>query len=355
MSIADIVILVGGVALFLYGMSLMGDGLKKVAGTQLELILYRLSGKAVCDTDSAIDSGMYDRSSRKWISGMLKEAGVELSSFPSIVDPTEIIGTVNADAAKECGLSEGTILVGGIPDGSAAAVGTGALLLHNAVLTFGTSAGIMYTAETEGFGFKPGSFSNSAGATYNWLLDTLLGKRDYAEAERRILASPRGAGNVLFLPYLSGERSPVDDPDAKGVWYGLSRSTTMDDLFRGAVEGIIMNLSLMLKEIRAKGYTVEEMTITGGFSKSDAICQIIADVMNVTLYTLQDPDLSAAIGSAVNAGVAIGIYEDLSVVKQFLRFEKTFYPEKEAVSFYASRVESFEKLYKQLSQVFPEL
>ena len=326
-----------------------------ILSTNHSYLIYRLCGKAVCDTDSAIDSGMYIRSERRWNTEMLKEAKVSLDCFPEIVDPTQIVGEVSENISEKCHLAKGIPLIGGLPDASAAAVGTGALLLHNAVLSCGTSAGIMYKTEHEDFGFKPFSFSISAGSSYNWALKTLLGERDFALAEQMILNSSAGSNGVIFHPYLSGERKPYSNPSAKGSWTGLSQATTRNDLLRSVVEGIVINLALILEEIREKGYIIDEMTITGGFSRSDAICQIIADVMNVRLHTLRYPDLSGAIGSAVLGGVAVGIWEDLSVIRQFIQFERTFVPDQTASKFYSSRIALFREIYGQLESVYPGL
>lgn len=326
-----------------------------IFSTNHSYLIYRLSKESVCDSDSAVDSGMYVKAIKDWDPLILKEIKLDRSLFPRVVGPTEIVGYINKDVSEECHLTEGIPLIGCYPDASAAAVGTGAYLLHHAILSCGTSAGIMYTAEEESFGFKAGAFSVSAGSSYNWVLETLLGKRDHELAEEMLKSSPAGSHGVIFLPYLSGERSPFIDPDAKGTWCGLNKAVTKADLLKSAVEGIMMNLSLFLKEIREKGYPVEEMSITGGFSKSDAICQIIADVMDVKLYTLKDTDLSAAIGSAVLGGVALGIYEDISVVKQFLKTDKVFTPNKENAEYYASRLSLFRKIHEQLTPLYPEL
>ena len=326
-----------------------------ILSTNHSYLVYRLCGRAVCDTDSAIDSGMYMRNERQWNSKMMKVVNIGTAVFPEIVDPTQIVGNISEASAGECGLPAGLPLIGGLPDASAAAVGTGAHLLHNAVLSFGTSAGIMYTAENEDFGFKAGTFSNSAGATYNWALDTLIKERDHERAEAMLAESVPGANGVIFHPYLSGERSPFIEPAAKGSWIGLNPSVSCSDLLRSVVEGIVMNLSLLLEEIRDKGYTVKEMTITGGFSKSPAICQMIADIMNVRLHTLKYPDLSAAIGSAVLGGIAAGIYGDIHVVRSLLQIDRTYEPDQTNAVFYAHRLSVYKKLLNALLPIYPEL
>ena len=190
--------------------------------------------------------------------------------------------------------------------------------------------------------YMPCGTMQAAGSSYAYIRRALCGGAPYEELNQMVEKSPVGAKNLIFLPYLLGERSPRWNPDTSGAFLGIKPEHEKKDYVRAVLEGIAMNMELILKAYRRQA-KIEDMCLTGGGAKGDVTAQILADVLNVEFRMPDCVEEATAIGAAVIAGVGVGVFDSFEEVKRFLKFEKTVKP-----------VEEHREDYKKLMPIFDE-
>jgi xylulokinase len=167
--------------------------------------------------------------------------------------------------------------------------------------------------------------------------------------------SSPGSNGVIFLPYLLGERAPRWNSDAKGSFLGIKMETTRSDIMRSVLEGVAMNLGIIIDVYREYGYPISEINLIGGGAKNDLWCQILADVSNSTVKRLNYLDEATSMGAAVAAGVGVGIYQDFSAIENYIAVAKAFEPDPETVEDYQPVKAVFDQAYQALLPIFPQL
>ena len=159
----------------------------------------------------------------------------------------------------------------------------------------------------------------------------------------------------MFHPYLAGEREPRNNPRAKGSFVGITLTTTRQDIMRSVIEGIGLNINLILQEARDRGYVVDRMPIVGGLGKSEIVKQIFADIMNVELITYEYMDEAATVGAAVLGGMALGLYEDESAVHKFMKVTSVTKPIAENHAAYQKLMPLFEDVYNAMVPLYEKM
>jgi len=341
-----------------------------------DYILLKLTGKFLTDfTDASGTCGM-DLIAHKWSRPVFEAACVDIHLMPEIYNSTDIAGYVTKEAARESGLLEGTPIVCGAGDGVAAGVGAGCINLNDTFCCMGTSAWVasnctkpILDAQMTAYNFAhmiskdlymPCGAMSACGPSYDWFVD------NFEDEEKRIAAtigvnvqdllsikiaqSPAGAKGLLFLPYLLGERSPRWNPQAKGAFIGITLEHTKSDLLRAVLEGISLNLSVIL-DLYKNEFPLEKVTIIGGCA-NDTWVQICADIYNVQCNKTNFDREATSIGAAVAAGVGIGMFKDFSVVHKFIEITKTFYPDRQRALTYQKIKPLFNDAYHSLVSVF---
>lgn len=324
-------------------------------------IILKLTGKAVTDYAVSYGTSMIERGSKEWSDEVLSIAGIDPAIMPELFDRSDVVGTVDAEAAKASNLPEGTRIVCGTVDSDCTCIGGGLLNPGDAFLLGGTSAEIDALAPN---GRKIGRPTSSSGASLSWLRDNIavLEKKEAAETgsdvfgliNQAVESAPVGSSGVIFLPYLAGERGMRNDPFARGAFTGISLMTTRECLMRAVVEGIGFNLNLMLQDIRDQGIPVTRLPIVGGLGKGAAVRQVFADIMNVTLVTYEHMDEAAVAGAAVIGGIGLGLYEDVSAVHKFMRPAAETVPDPENHKKYLEIIPRFEEVYQALKTVYKD-
>lgn len=239
-------------------------------------------------------------------------------------------------------------------------------------LSLGTSAWISYLDDNalldpqqrtfnlagieKGLVFPIGTMQ-AAGASYNWMRDQLCraekqtaldqGGSIYDKINRQIAAEAPGAGGVLFLPYLTGERSPWWDANARGAFLGLDISTTHAQLLRAVMEGVAMNLSLILRVFRGK-YPFESLRILGGGAQEPLWRQVLADVLGVRVEKPNLLEEGCSLGAAMAAGIGAGVFRDAGEIRRFLRVEEVTVPDPDRSAQYAALTDRFQDAYLRL-------
>jgi xylulokinase len=301
-----------------------------------DYVRYRLTGGFFGEVSDASGTSMFDVGQRQWSDEMLQALEVPREWLPEVTESPEVSARISAEAAAETGLLEGTPVVGGGGDQAAQAVGTGIVAEGVVSATLGTSGVVFaasdsYRVEPEGrlHAFchaVPGMWHLmgvmlSAAGSFRWYRDT-LGQEEVARAQETgrdpydILAEaaaqvPPGCEGLIFLPYLTGERTPYPDPNARGVFFGLTLRHGKPHMTRAVLEGVAYGLLDSLELMRALGLSIEQVRASGGGARSALWRQILADVFDTEIVTVNVTE-GAAYGAALLAGVGAGVYADVA-------------------------------------------
>jgi len=341
-----------------------------------DYIVFRLTGAFLTDCSDANSMTCFDLVSRQWSEEIVAASGIDPDKLPQIVESTHFAGTVTAAAAAETGLSVETKVIIGAGDGVAANVGAGSVEPGSAYCCLGTSAWVAATAEKPVLDEKrrivcwahavPGLYSPNgtmqyAGGSYQWLKQTIC-RQEAIEAKQRgcspyqimnekIASCEAGAGAVLFLPYLLGERAPHWNPDAKGCFYGITATTTREQMLRSVMEGIIYNLGICF-DILKQQTPVEELLLIGGAARSSQWQQCIADVFEADVLIPEYLEESNSMGAAVIAGVGSGLFSDFSAINRFVRVRERVSGNDENQTVYRPLRRQFDAVYEALEPLF---
>ena len=343
-----------------------------------DYIICRLTGEFVTDYSEASGTDAFDLRHLKWSEEILAAAGIDREKMPKLHASTDVIGSLTKEAAESLGLTCETKVVCGGGDGPCSALGAGSIKDGQMFLSFGTSAWIAGTSgevnlDREktliGFGhvvpgkYMPCGTMQAAGSSYSYIKEALCaeevrqaeetGESVYELLNRLVLQSPPGAKGLIFLPYLLGERSPRWNPDTSGSFLGIRMEHKKCDYVRAVLEGIAMNLSVIL-EAQREHMKGKELVLTGGGAKGDVLAQILSDVLGVPLHRLDHVETATSIAAAVIAGVGVGVFKDFSVVDQFVKTDKTFYPREEYREVYDRQKKLFELGYQCLLPYYRE-
>lgn len=211
----------------------------------------------------------------------------------------------------------------------------------------------------------PTGTMQSGGASYQWLRNTLcekervegarLGVSPYELMNQEAEKSPAGARGLLFLPYLMGERSPHWNPEARGVFLGLSMSHTRADMIRAVLEGVSFNLRIILDAFLAQGIQIPSIRVIGGGARGALWRQIMADIFDRPIERLAFLEEATSLGAAVAGGIAFGLFPDFQIAKKFARVAEVQYPRKEVREIYERTYAVFQEAYASLVPVYSRL
>lgn len=284
-----------------------------------DLVVHRLAGRWCTDTGLASTTGLLDIHKLTWHDAALGAAGIDASRLPTLVAPTELIGPVTDTGAAFFGLPHGTPVIGGGSDGALANLGAAGAAPGRLVVSVGTSGAVRLNVSTPtlderertwcyallpGRWIAGGAIAN-AGLALQWVKECWFADVTYEEMTARAAAIPPAADIPLFLPYLTGERNPHWNPDARAVIEGLTLNHTRDHVARAALEGVAFCLADVLDALPPETRHATELQLTGGIVRSPAWCQIVCDVLGVPIETCEQGDASA-IGAARLALAGIG-------------------------------------------------
>jgi xylulokinase len=344
-----------------------------------DYINLRLTGELATDYSDASGTNAFDLNTFRWSEKILGLAEVDPGLFPPARASTEILGTVTPQAAEATGLKAGTPVAVGGGDGSCAGVGVGCVRPGKAYNYLGSSSWIALTVEkpivdaqmrtmnwahcVPGY-LHPSGTMQAAGASYQWLAKELCtseaveaaaaGRDVYELINAEIERSSPGAGGVLFLPYMLGERTPRWNPKAKGAFIGLSLATRREDVLRAVMEGITMNLGLIVNIFR-RHVPIEAITVIGGGAKAAVWRQMMADIYDCRIERPNYLEEATSMGAAVIGGVACGAFADFDVIGRFLRTEDVVEPNPAHQAVYRRLMPIFEKCYDSLVGVYDDL
>ena len=331
-----------------------------------DYLAYRLSGTFCTDYSDASGMLLLDVEHRAWSEQMLEICHVEREQLPKLYESYEVVGTIKPELAKELGVSENVKIVAGAGDNAAAAVGTGTVGAGKCNISLGTSGTIFISSDhftvdpvnaLHSFDHADGGYHLmgcmlSAASCNKWWMDEILQTKDYAGEQTGI--SKLGENQVFYLPYLMGERSPHNDPDARAMFLGMSMNTMRQDMTQAVLEGVAFGLRDSLEVARSQGIEVQCSKICGGGAKSPLWQKIIANVMNLTLEIPKNEE-GPGLGAAMLAAVGCGEYASAAeACEKLVKTKAVIAPDPVLVEKYEERYQKFKKLYPAVKGVLGE-
>lgn len=320
-----------------------------------DYIRFLLTGVKATDVSDASGVGLLDVRKRDWwIEGMVG-LGLDVSWFPEVLESMRATpNPIPANPARTSWIrGEGAVVVAGAGDQAAGAVGTGAVEPGVLSVSLGTSGVVFTTIDSPDAAVQNDAVHTfchangrwhrmgvmlSCGGAVKWARDVLYGDSGYGRFDQEVESVPPGSGGVTFLPYLSGERCPHVDPDARGAFGGLSLAHGRAHLARAVLEGATFGIRDCYDALDVKA---TEVRVTGGGAKSDVWMQMLADVLGVRCVRLAD-DEGPALGAALLAGVGVGVWpEVVSASRAAVKFERRFEPEAD----YAEPLARYRRMY----------
>ena len=334
-----------------------------------DYINYVLTGVHCCDYSDASGMLLLDVEHKAWSAEMLDICGVKPEQMPRLFESYEVVGTVRPELARSLGLSDHVQVVAGAGDNAAAAVGTGVVGEGGCNISLGTSGTLFISSER--FGVDPNNalhaFAHadggwhlmgcmlSAASCNKWLCDDILKTTDYAAEQKDITAEKLGRNHVYFLPYLMGERSPINDTNARGTFVGMTMDTTRSDLVQAVLEGVAFAIRDSFEVARSLGLDIPSSKLCGGGSKSPLWRTIFANVLGIPLE-LPKTEQGPGYGGAMLAMVGCGRFESVRAAADALvEVASVVEPDPELTARYEARYRQYRTIYPALKPVFAQL
>lgn len=329
-----------------------------------DYLLYRMTGVHATDVSDASGTLLMDVKNRCWSKEMLDICSLSEAVMPRIYESSEKVGTITKEIAQMLGVSQNCVVAAGAGDNAAAAVGTGTVGEGKCNISIGTSGTVFVSSKRfsvdennalHSFAHADGNYHLmgcmlSAASCNRWWVQEILGTSDFAKEQENICGL--GENDVYFLPYLMGERSPHNNPKARGTFIGMTMDTTRQDMTQAVLEGVAFGLRDSLEIARALGINIERSKLCGGGAKSMLWRKIIANVLNVTIE-IPEVEEGPAFGAAMLAMVASGYYKNVEEAAALLvKVSQNIKPQPELVSAYNKKYQVFKELYPVCKPAF---
>ncbi len=334
-----------------------------------DYLVYRLTGVHSCDYSDASGMLLLDVANRRWSPELLSYCSVTEEQMPKLFESYESVGTVLPEIAAQLGLPEGVVVAAGAGDNAAAAVGTGTVGNGCCNVSLGTSGTVFISSDDfrlppEGnlhaFAHADGAYHLmgcilSAASAYGWWTKEILKATSDNDEQNPITDEDLGRNPVFFLPYLMGERSPHNDPAARGAFLGMSMDTTRYQMTQAILEGVAFAIRDSVEIARSLGIEITESGLCGGGAKSPLWRKIMANVLNMEMQVPVQEE-GAGYGGAILAMVAAGAYGSVREACEKLRTERRIYkPDPAIAARYEQRYQVFKSLYPTLKAAYPTL
>ncbi len=333
-----------------------------------DYLAYKLSGTFCTDLSDASGMLLLDVKNRGWSKEMMEICGVKEEQLPKLFESYEKVGTLKPEIAAELGLSESVVVAAGAGDNAAAAVGTGTVGDGHCNISLGTSGTVFISSKNFGvdkfnalhsFDHADGSYHLmgcmlSAASCNKWWMDEIIGTKEYGK-EQEGIEEKLGDNHVFFLPYLMGERSPWNNPDARATFTGITMDTTRADMTQAVLEGVAFATRDMFEVAKSLGINIERSMICGGGAKSPLWRKMIANILNIKV-DVPECEEGPGMGGAMLAMVACGAYESVeAAAAAIVRVKETEEPDPELAAKYEARYQQFKTIYPAMKPVFDEI
>lgn len=334
-----------------------------------DYINYKLTGVHCTDVSDASGMLLFDVKNKCWSQEMLKICGIREQQLAKIYESYQAVGTILPEMAQKLGVPEAVVIAAGAGDNAAAAVGTGTVGDGSCNISLGTSGTIFISSKDFGvdennalhfFAHADGSYHLmgcmlSAASCNKWLMEQIFQTNDFAAEQLPITEDKLGRNHVYFLPYLMGERSPINDTSARGTFIGMTMDNTRADLTQAMLEGVAFGIRDSLEVAKKLGISINRSKICGGGAKSLLWRKIMANVLNIKLDIIASEE-GPSMGGAMLAMVACGTYSSVEeVCKKLVQVVDTVEPDDELAARYEERYRQFQKIYPAVKNLFPKL
>ena len=332
-----------------------------------DYLAYKLSGTFCTDYSDASGMLLLDVQNKCWSQEMIDICGIREEQLPKLFESYEVVGSLKQEIAEELGLSKTVKVIAGAGDNAAAAVGTGTVGDGRCNLSLGTSGTIFISSKQFGvdennalhsFDHADGYYHLmgcmlSAASCNKWWMDEIIGTKDYRKEQAAI--DKLGENKVYFLPYLMGERSPHNNPNARGTFIGLTMDTTRADMTQAVLEGVAFAIRDSFEVAKSLGIKIERTKICGGGAKSPLWRKIIANVLNIKVDIIKAEE-GPALGGAMLAAVANGEFASVEeAAEKIVEVVDTIEPEQELAAKYEEQYRKFAKIYPTVKDLFKEI
>src|SRR5450759_307999 len=332
-----------------------------------DFIVYRLTGQLSLEENWAAESGLYDIRQHRWHTPYLEHAGIDAAILPSVRQPTEIVGGISEAVAGQTGLRVGTPVVAGSADHVAAGLASGLVQNGDVLLKFGGAGDLLYCAylpepyphfyfdyhDIPGRKLISGCMATS-GSLVKWFAHELTEGVPLAALDAEAEQVPPGAGGIIALPYFLGEKTPIFDPSARGVFAGVMLHHTRAHLYRAILEAVCYGFAHHLLLLREAHRPIRRICAADGGSRSRLWMQIAADVVDYPLQVIAG-EAASALGAAYVAAMGIGMFTDWHEITRFITEGPMYQPQKEHVAYYQKGFALYRDLYRRLQSFLPEL
>ncbi|MDA3956068.1 FGGY family carbohydrate kinase [Oceanispirochaeta sp.] len=329
-------------------------------------LVYRLTGIMSMDLSEAGMSQLCDIRTGQWSDELITASGIDRSKLPEIFACTDVVGGLNTAAATVIGLKEGTPVIAGAMDNVSATLGLGLRHDGQAYISAGTATNagacvasvpsdptmLNYHHAVPGLYLVNGGV-DYGGAGLRWF-KSLIEEEDFAEIDR--LAEEAGylEDVLLYLPYMVGQRAPLWDPHSRAAAFGMNPDTSRKAMIRMIMEGIAMGVRNVFRLMEEKGYTIDEIVMTGGCANSPIWTQIFSDILEKTIILPGEMDV-APLGTAIMIAVGVGLYPDFDSALAIQTVRGSHTPDTERSGYYNALFKAFVNLYKAVGPVYKEL
>ena len=329
-----------------------------------DYLAYRLSGVHCTDVSDASGMLLFDVKNRTWSKEMCEICSVKPEWLAKVYESYEVVGTLKKEVAEELGIPAAAKVIAGAGDNAAAAVGTGTVGDGRCNISLGTSGTIFISSRKFGvdknnalhsFDHADGTYHLmgcmlSAASCNKWWMDEILKTKEYAREQEGI--DRLGENHVFFLPYLMGERSPHNNPNARGTFTGLPMDTTREDMTQAVLEGVAFALRDSLEVAKSLGIPITRTKICGGGAKSPLWCKMIANILNLKVDKIESEE-GPALGAAMLAAVGCGVYGSVEeIAEKMVKVVDTIEPDPSIAAKYDEKYAQFKQIYPAMKPVF---
>lgn len=329
-----------------------------------DYLAYRLSGVHCTDVSDASGMLLFDVKNRTWSKEMCEICSVKPEWLAKVYESYEVVGTLKKEVAEELGIPAEAKVIAGAGDNAAAAVGTGTVGDGRCNISLGTSGTIFISSRKFGvdknnalhsFDHADGTYHLmgcmlSAASCNKWWMDEILKTKEYAREQEGI--DKLGENHVFFLPYLMGERSPHNNPNARGTFTGITMDTTREDMTQAVLEGVAFALRDSLEVAKSLGIPITRTKICGGGAKSPLWCKIIANILNLKVDKIESEE-GPALGAAMLAAVGCGVYGSVEeIAEKMVKVVDTIEPDPSIAAKYDEKYAQFKQIYPALKPIF---
>ena len=329
-----------------------------------DYIAYKLSGVHCTDVSDASGMLLFDVKNKCWSKEMMEICSVREEQLAQIFESYEVVGTIKKDVADELGFPETVKIIAGAGDNAAAAIGTGTVGNGRCNISLGTSGTIFISSKEfcvdennalHAFAHADGNYHLmgcmlSAASCNKWWMEDILNTTDYGSEQKGI--TKLGDNNVFFLPYLMGERSPHNNPDARAMFIGMSMDTTREDMTQAVLEGVAFGIRDSFEIAKSLGIDIKKTKICGGGAKSPLWKKIIANVLGISVQVIESEE-GPGYGGAILAAVGCGEFESVhEAAEKLVKVIDTIEPDADLTAKYEEKYQQFKKLYPTVKCLF---